>query len=68
MTKTIALSLVVAAAISLSACKKEEAANTAVNNAIENTANASENTMNAASSNMTNAANAATNAATNAAK
>jgi len=68
MTKTIALSLVIAAAISLSACKKEEATNNVANNAVENTANAAENTMNAASSNMTNAANAATNAATNAAK
>jgi len=67
MTKTIALSLVVAAAISLSACKKEAAANNAAN-ATANTANAASNTMKAAASNVSNAANTVNAAAANTAK
>ncbi len=66
MTKTIALSLVVAASISLAACSKPaEPANNATN-AAENTMSAAANTLNAASNNVSNAANTVANAASNA--
>lgn len=63
MTKTFALSLVVAATISLAACTKEETPVNNTANVAENAVNAAENTMSAASNNLSNAANNASNAA-----
>lgn len=70
MKKTIALSLVIAASLGLSACSKkaDEVANNAANMA-ENASNAAENSMNAAMNAADNATNTAANmanAATNA--
>ncbi|MDZ7896232.1 MAG: circumsporozoite protein [Sphingobium sp.] len=63
MSKTIALSLVLAASLGLAACgSKEEAA---TNNVANNTMNAAENTMMNAANTMENAANTMSNAANN---
>ncbi len=61
MTKTIALSLVLAASFSLAACTKEETPANNTLNAAENTMNAAENTTNAATNVMSNIANNAGN-------
>jgi hypothetical protein len=68
MTKSIALSLVLAASLGLAACSggAENAANNAANSA-ENASNAADNAMNAALNAADNAANAASNATNNAA-
>jgi hypothetical protein len=69
MTKSIALSLVLAASLGLAACSgksEENAANNAAN-AAENASNAADNAMNAALNAADNAANAASNATNNAA-
>jgi hypothetical protein len=68
MTKSIALSLVLAASLGLAACSggHENAANNAANSA-ENASNAADNAMNAALNAADNAANAASNATNNAA-
>jgi hypothetical protein len=69
MTKSIALSLVLAASLGLAACSgkgTENAANNAAN-AAENASNAADNAMNAALNAADNAANAASNATNNAA-
>ena len=68
MTKTIALSLVLAASLGLAACSKE-AENTAnaSENMAENAMNAADNAMNMAMNASENAANAVENAAGNAA-
>lgn len=68
MTKTIALSLVAAASISLAACTKEPETNN-VANAVDNAANATDNAANAvgnASDNVANAAGAMASNASNA--
>jgi len=64
MTKSIALSLVLAASLGLAACSGSETENTAnaAANSAENASNAADNAMNAAM----NAADAAANAASNA--
>lgn len=67
MTKTIALSLVLAASFSLAGCKKAEAPANNTMNAAENTMNAAENSMNAAGNAMDNMANATSNATNTAA-
>jgi hypothetical protein len=66
MTKSIALSLVLAASLGLAACSggTENAANNAANSA-ENASNAADNAMNAALNAADNAANAASNATNN---
>jgi hypothetical protein len=66
MTKSIALSLVLAASLGLAACSggAENAANNAANSA-ENASNAADNAMNAALNAADNAANAASNATNN---
>jgi hypothetical protein len=66
MTKSIALSLVLAASLSLAACEgsHENAANEAAN-AAENASNAADNAMNAAMNAADNAANAASEATNN---
>lgn len=71
MSKSIALSLVLAASLGLAACSKgEDNAANASANAAENASNAADNAMNAAenaASNASNAASNASNAASNAA-
>ena len=64
MTKSIALSLVLAASLGLAACSggAENAANASAN-AAENASNAADNAMNAAMNAADNASNAASNAA-----
>jgi hypothetical protein len=67
MTKSIALSLVLAASLGLAACSgnhEENAANMAAN-AAENASNAADNAMNAAMNAADDAANAASNATNN---
>ncbi|WHO40060.1 hypothetical protein PMI04_005560 [Sphingobium sp. AP49] len=66
MSKSIALSLVLAASLGLAACGShtENAANNAAN-AAENASNAADNAMNAAMNAADNAANAASNATNN---
>lgn len=62
MTKTIALSLVLASSLALAACSgSEEATTNNVVNASDDAMNAAENTMNAAGNAMENAANAIAN-------
>jgi hypothetical protein len=62
MSKSIALSLVLAASLGLAACSKgEENAANASANAAENASNAADNAMNAAENAASNAANAASN-------
>lgn len=65
MTKTVALSLVLAASLGLAACAKKEEGNAmnAANVAAENAVNAAENTMDAAMNVADNVANAAGNTA-----
>ena len=65
MSKTIALSLVIAASLGLSACGKSETTNVAdaMNNAAVDANAAAANAMNAAGNTMDNAANAMGNAA-----
>ena len=64
MSKSIALSLVLAASLGLAACSKsEENASNAAANSAENASNAADNAMNAAENAASNASNAASNAA-----
>lgn len=65
MTKTVALSLVLAASLGLAACAKKEEGNemNAANVATENAVNAADNAMNAALNVTDNAANAVGNTA-----
>lgn len=65
MTKTVALSLVLAASLGLAACAKKDEGNeaNAANVAAENAVNAADNAMNAALNVTDNAANATGNAA-----
>lgn len=65
MTKTVALSLVLAASLGLAACAKKEEGNemNAANVAAENAVNAADNAVNAAMNATDNAANAAGNTA-----
>jgi len=67
MSKSIALSLVLAASLGLAACGGHTAENAANNaaNAAENASNAADNAMNAAMNAADNAANAASNATNN---
>jgi len=67
MTKTIALSLVIAASLGLSACSKEEAENNmdAVANMSDNAMDAADNAMDAAMNSADNAMDAAGNATEN---
>lgn len=63
MSKTIALSLVIAASLGLSACKKSETPEAnAMNNAAANADMAADNAMNAAGNALDNASNAVSNA------
>jgi len=65
MTKTVALSLVLAASLGLAACAKKEEGNAmnAANVAAENAVNAADNAMDAALNATDNAVNAAGNTA-----
>ena len=61
MSKTIALSLVLAASLGLAACSKSDTGNAEM--AADNAMNAAGNMMNSSANAMSNAANATTNAA-----